>query len=440
MVSGTPGIVREQNKKDGSRQEFQWQSGKVAALPAETELPPEWVYSAGVGYFVGDVTNYLQKLDETMLERSSQSIKAAELARQLAAKAGSKIEAVKAIRDFVAKSIRAAGPSFTDLPLSELSDADTTLADGYGHAADRAILLHAMLSAAGFQPEFVLVSDLPAITGITNVAMTFPLPGNFQTPLVRITLDGTNYYLNDTDQYAQLGSTSSDGKLGITLSNRQWEVVHAARRCEDGTKTVIVLLLDESGRTRIGISRWYYGANYNEKHRFFSELPPEERKRYFQETVSGVAQGARPVGDLTTTFDTYPGREQFSVIVDNYGVTAGKYLYFNLPFTPSLLPAGADQRALPLLISHGGKNTVLTEIELPPEFPGVVVAPRNEDLTVAGGEKARITARKKSGGFVVTDDFETSPAIISPGNYQKLLGVESTLGRKSSKVFLLEQK
>jgi transglutaminase-like putative cysteine protease len=440
MVSGTPGIVREQNKKDGSRQEFQWQSGKVAALPAETELPPEWVYSAGVGYFVGDVTNYLQKLDETMLERSSQSIKAAELARQLAAKAGSKIEAVKAIRDFVAKSIRAAGPSFTDLPLSELSDADTTLADGYGHAADRAILLHAMLSAAGFQPEFVLVSDLPAITGITNVAMTFPLPGNFQTPLVRITLDGTNYYLNDTDQYAQLGSTSSDGKLGITLSNRQWEVVHAARQCEDGTKTVIVLLLDESGRMRIGVSRWYYGANYNEKRRFFSELPPEERKRYFQETVSSVAQGARPVGDLTTTFDTYPGREQFSVIVDNYGVTAGKYLYFNLPFTPSLLPAGADQRALPLLISHGGKSIVLTEIELPPEFPGVVVAPRNEDLTVAGGEKARITARKKSGGFVVTDDFETSPAIISPGNYQKLLGVESTLGRKSSKVFLLEQK
>ena len=167
----------EQDKQDGGRQEFQWQSGKVAALPAETQLPPEWVYSAGVGYFVGDVTDYLKDLNETMLDRSHQSTKAAELARQLTAKAGSKIEAVKAIRDFVAKSIREAGPSFTDLPLSELSDADTTLADGYGHAADRAILLHAMLSAAGFQPEFVLASGLPAIAGITNVAMTFPLPG-----------------------------------------------------------------------------------------------------------------------------------------------------------------------------------------------------------------------------------------------------------------------
>jgi transglutaminase-like putative cysteine protease len=440
LVSGARGIVHEQDKKDDNRQEFQWQSGNVAALPAETQLPPDWVYSAGVGYFIGNVTNYLNDLNETMLERSHQSTNAAELARQLTAKAGSKIEAVKAIRDFVAKSIREAGPSFTALPLSELSDADTTLADGYGHAADRAILLHAMLSAAGYQPEFVLVSDLPAISGITNVAMTFPLPRNFQTPLVRITLEGEDYYLNDTDQYAQPGSTGSDGKLGIALSTRAWEVIHAAKDCGDGTMTTYTLLLDKNGRTRIRVSRSYYGVNYNEKHRFFAELPPEERKRYFQETVSGVAQGARPMGDLTTTFDTYPGHEQFSVIIDNYGVTAGKYLYFNLPFTPSLIPVGADQRALPLLISQGGKNTIRTEITLPPEFRGIVVAPGSADLTVAGREKARITGRKTFSGYMVTDEFETAPAIISPDNYQAMLGVESALSRKSSKVFLLEEQ
>jgi len=438
LVSGAQGIVREHDSQHGGRQEFQWQSEKVGALPAETQLPPEWIYSAGVGYFIGSVTDYLKALNETMEERSRQSTRAAELARQLAAKAGSKIETVKAIRDFVAKSIREAGPAFTDLPLSELSDADTTLADGYGHAADRAILLHAMLRAAGFQPEFVLVSDLPAIAGITNVAMTFPLPRNFRLPLVRIKLHGENYYLNDTDQYAQLGSTGSDGKLGIALSDRAWQVIHAAKQCEDGTRTTYTLLLDKHGRTGIGVSRWYYGENYNEKRRFFSELPPEERKRYFQETVSGVAQGAHPVGDLTTAFDTYPGHEQFSVIIDNYGVIAGKYLYFNLPFTPSLIPVGADQRSLPLLISSGGKNTVRTQIELPPEFRRTVVAPKGEDFTVAGGEKVRITAKETFGGYVVTDDFETTPAIISPDGYQALRGVESALGRRSSKVFLLE--
>ena len=440
LISGARGIVREQDNQEGGRQEFQWQSGRVAALPAEPNLPPEWVYSAGVGYFIGNVTNYLEELDKAMLERSRQSTNVAILARQLARKAGGKIEAVKAIRDFVAKSIREAGPSFTDLPLSELSGADTTLADGYGHAADRAILLYAMLSAAGFRPEFVLVSDLPAIAGITNVAMTFPLPGNFQSPLVRVSLKGENYYLNDTDQYAELGSTSNDGKLGIALSSRAWEAIHAVKQCEDGTKTTYTLLVDNDGRTRIGVARSYYGEDYNEKHRFFSELPPEERKRYFQETVSSVAQGARPAGDLTTAFDTYPGHEQFSVIVDNYGVAAGKYLYFNLPFTPSLIPVGADRRTLPLLLSHGGNNTVRTEIELPAEFHRIVVAPGSEVLTVAGGEEARVTSRKTFGGYAVTDEFETTPAIIGPHDYQTLLQVESALSRKSSKVFLLEAK
>jgi len=440
LVSGMKGIIHEQKSKNDGRQKFQWQSGKVAALPAETQLPPEWVYSAGVGYFIGDVTNYLEELAQTMGDRSRQSTNAAELARQLTAKAGNKLEAIKAIRDFVAKSIRAAGPSFTDLPLSELSAADTTLADGYGHAADRAILLHAMLRAAGFQPDFVLVSDLPAIAGITNVAMTFPVPRYFQTPLVRVTLDGENYYLNDTDQYAQPGSTASDGKLGLALSTRAWEVVRAAKNCEDGIQTTYSLLLDRDGRTRIGVLRLYYGGDYNGKHRFFAELTPEERKRYFQETVSGVAQGARPVGDLTTAFDTYPGREQFSVIVDNYGVAAGQYLYFDLPFTPSLIPVGAGQRALPLLISHGGKNRVRTEIELPAEFRRMVIAPRSEDFTVAGTEQAHLAAEKTYSGFVVTDEFETAPAIIGPGDYQLLRKVESALSRKSAKEILLEEK
>jgi hypothetical protein len=419
---------------------FQWHAAKVGALPAETQLPPEWVYAAGVGYFVGDAKNYFKELDETMLDRSRKSAKAADAARRLTANAKSKIESVKAIRNFVAITIRDAGPSFTDLPLSELSDADTTLTDGYGHAADRAILLHAMLGAAGFRPEFVLASGLPAIAGITNVAMAFPLPGSFPTPLVRITLDGVNYYLNDTDQYAQLGSTSCDGAMGIALSNQAWEVIHAAKGCEDATRTDYTLRLDDSGRTLLEVSRWYYGENFNEKNRYFSELPPEERQRYFQETVSGVAQGAQRVGDLTTQFDAYPGLEQFTVIIDNYGIADGNYFYFNLPATPPLLPAGTDQRALPLLISQANKNSIRVAVDLPPEFRKVLVEPKNQAFNVAGAETARLTTQSTTAGCVITGEFKTAPAIVSPGDYQAMLKVDSALGRKSSKVFLLEQK
>ncbi len=340
IVSGPGGIIHPKQSDEGGKQTFEWQAEHVAALPQEGQLPPAWVYESGVSYYVGEMPAYLKELNETMVNRSEQRTKAAAKAAELAAQSHGKLETLAAVRDFVAKSVRLAGPSFIDLPLSELSAADTTLADGYGHAADRAILLHAMLSAAGFQPEFVMASDLPPIAGITNVMTTFPLPAAFDSPLVRVSVDGQTYYLNDTDQYAKLGSTEFDGDIGMVLSTQTPEVVRAAADCEYMVLSVYTLVPDDTGRTRVKVTRRYYGGDFNAKKRYFSELPPEERDRYFQETVSSLAQGAKAVGDLTTSFDTYPGVEQFTADVDNYSVLDGNYFYFDLPFNPSLMGAG----------------------------------------------------------------------------------------------------
>jgi transglutaminase-like putative cysteine protease len=440
IVSGAAGPIKAEHSEEGGKQTFGWQAEHIQALPQEPQLPPEWVYDSGVSYYVGDMSSYLKELNDTMLNRSEKHSKAAAKAVELAGQGAGKLEALTAVRDFVAKSIRLAGPSFTDLPLSELSAADTTLADGYGHAADRAILLHAMLSAAGFQPEFVLASDLPPIAGITNVALAFPLPRSFDHPLVRVTVDGATYYLNDTDQYAKLGSTDFDGRMGVVLGTQAAEIVHAAPDCENRVQTDYSLAPDNTGRTRLSVTRRYYGADYNEKKRYFSELPPEERKRYFQETVSDVAQGARAVGDLTTSFDSYPGVEHFTADVDNYSVLDGNYFYFDLPFNPSLLPAGADRRALPLFISRSSDRAVRTEIELPPGFRHVVMAPVSETLDAPDGSgKAEITTTNSVGKWSITHEFKTAPAIIPPLDYAALLKVESTLGEKSGKVFLLEK-
>jgi hypothetical protein len=391
---------------------------------------------------VGDFKAYLKELNDTLQARSADRTKVEEVVRQLAAPGKSKFEIVQAIRDYVAKSVRQAGPSFTELPLSELSTADTTLADGYGHAADRAILLHAMLSAAGFHPEFVLASNLPPMKGIREAATSFPLPEDFDAPLVKLTLDGQDYYLNDTDQYAKLGSTPHDDRLAINLSNQQYDVIKAAKGCQDRSETTYTLSLADNGRLQMEIAKHYFGDAYNQKNRYFSELRPEERKRYYQELVSGVAQGAHPVGDLTTQFDTYPGTEQFTVDLDNYAVVDGNYLYFDLPFTPSLfqLPEG-DQRSLPLMLSQEGTSSVRTEINLPPGYQAMVITPKSGNLDApAGGGKVRMTSMTAAGRYVLVDDFETSPAIIEPHDYPATLKVESALEKKSAKVFLLEKE
>jgi transglutaminase-like putative cysteine protease len=441
LVNGAPGLIKESFQTNRLTQQYQWQIENAPALPAEPQLPPEWTYGAGVGYFIGDAAAYYQDLHDALLSRSGKNTQAAALARQLTAKTAGQLEAVRVLRDYVATSIRDAGPVFTDLPLSELSDADTTLADGYGHAADRAILLHALLTAAGFRPEFVLASGLPPIAGITNVTAVLPLPQDFSAVLVRVPVAGQTYYLNDTDEYAQLGATACDGKLAYVPARRAFETVQAAKNCQSRTDTVYRLSLTDDGTTRVQTTRSYYGGDFGEKHRFFAELPPEERNRYFQEAVSGVAQGARPVGLLVTDFDHYPGTEQFTVEIDHYCVVDGKNMYFNLPFIPSLMPPGADQRTLPLFIDGTMDNTVRTEITLAPAFQHLIITPPPGRLTLPGGsESALITETNDLGKYIISHEFMMNPSIVSPANYPAMLYLDSFLSRKSSRVFLLESE
>ena len=435
LVTGKTGGLKETTGENS----WTWRAESVPALPDESQTPPEWIYLPGVAYFVGDLRPAVRDLHDTLLDRSGKSEKAAVLARQLAGGGKSKQEGLKAIRDYVVKNIRLAGPSFLELPLKELSSADTTLQDGYGHIADRAILFHAMLGAAGFEPAFVMACGLPPVNSISNILASFPMPYAFSMPLVKVALDGESYYFNDTDQYSKLGSTQFDGRLAASLPDMRLEMVQAIKGCEDKSETTYALAPSDNGKTKIEVTRRYFGSLYNGKNRYFSELPPEERRRYYQELVASVAQGARPQSELVTQFDVYPGVERFSVEVDKYTVVDGRYIYFDLPYRPSLFPIGADQRTLPLMVSKEGQRSVRAEVEFPASYKKIAIAPKSGELKgPAGSGSARITSGSEGGKYVITYDLETSPAIIEPADYPEMLKLEATLGNRSSRVFLLE--
>jgi transglutaminase-like putative cysteine protease len=440
LVNNAESLMKETDKHKDGQQILRWESSNVPGLPAEPQLPPEWIGAASVSYFVGDARAYYAEVRQAMLDRSAKGVQAAQAARRLAGAAKTRAAAVQAIRDYISKNIRVAGPAFYNLPLTELSAADTTLADGYGHMADRAILYHAMLSAAGFKPEFVMASGLPPIAEITGVADEFPLPLYFGEPLVRVVVDGQTVYLNDTDQYARLGTTPHDGRLGLALNSQETEVIRAAKDNRNRTETDFTLSVGDDGRTRIGVVRRFYGSGYGELNRYFSELPPEERRRYYQELVSGMAQGARPASGLSTDFKTYPGVEQYSVDIDNYAVLDGNHLYFDLPFTPGLFPAGADHRVMPLYIPSRSESVTRTEISLPAAFSRLVISPRSETFVAPDGAGVvRVTSSHAGGNCVITHQVETDPAIIPPKDYAATLRLEAALERKASKVFLLEK-
>ncbi len=437
--SGPTGLVTAEPTTAPGSQVFKWQARQVPAAPDEAGLPPEWAYRAGIAYYIGEPNDYLTGLNTAMLAHAAHGAKAAELARQLTAGAPNQLAAVQAIRDYVVKAVREAGPSFTELPLSELSDADTTLADGYGHEADRAILFEAMLAAAGFEPKLVLASNLPPIPGLADVVKAFPVPDDFQTPLVEVRVDGQAYYLNDTDQYARLGSTAHDDRLAIVLASGAYDTIKAAPDCRSRVVTTYTLAVADDGNARIGIKHEYYGLKYQANNRHLAELRPEERARFYQETVAAVAQGARPVGELATDFTSYPGVEQFTVAVDNYGVADGKFLYFSVPTAPHLLPTDTDRRSLPLFVQDDVDETIRTKVELPADHSHLVIAPAAAALAGPDGAgTALITAALIKGEFDVTYEINRRPAIIAPEDYASALATESKLENKAGRVLLLE--
>jgi hypothetical protein len=83
---------------------------------------------------------------------------------------------------------------------------------------------------------------------------------------------------------------------------------------------------------------------------------------------------------------------------------------------------------------------VRAEIQLPADYPHVVMAPGSETLAAPDGSgKAKIVATDDHGKLALTYAFDISPAIIPPSDYADLQKVGSTLGRKSERVFLLEK-
>ena len=112
MISGADGGVKVSSQIVGGRQVFSWTAEKVPALPAETQLPPEWTYDSGVSFFIGDANDYYRELQRTLLDRSQKNSHAAALARQLFqwAKRDPKLKVIPAVeRELIIQALKETG-------------------------------------------------------------------------------------------------------------------------------------------------------------------------------------------------------------------------------------------------------------------------------------------------------------------------------------------
>ena len=316
------------------------------------------------------------------------------------------------------------------------------LRDSYQHDRYRDPALR-LLRQAGFRPQFVLASSVPAVAVCETAAHTYPAAGRFPDVLVRVKVAGLGpVYLNDTDQYAILGATAHDGQLGLAVRNGHLERIEAAAKRRDAQETGYVIQLDAEGNADVSFSRTSRGGAYGGENRKFSEMPPEERRRYYEETVAGLSQNAEAKGDLETDFATYPGSERFAARVTNLAVRDGDYLYLSLPRTlANLLGLRADERTNPLFWAGPRRFRIVTDLALPPGFTEAVLTPQEFFWNApadAGSVWVGVT-RQGPSSLRIIHDVDLRPAILPATVYPELLDVNRQLSHPAAGTLLLRR-
>lgn len=434
-----------------------WEVVSQPTTIPENNLPPWYLFKPALLTATDDIATGLTNTRQAFANAMHNQKQAATLAKELVRDTSNDEEAITAIRDYVLRRIRFAGPSFASLPANDsVTPADTTLHDGYGHSADRSILLATMLCAAGFDAEPILVNlNRQRPTDLYNNLRKFESPTAYSQVLVRInnrpgllrrlfsSKRPLPLYLGDGDQYTILGTTGLDDHPCLDL-NGKYSRIEVAPQFKDRDRTDWHIALDSHGTAAITVTNWYYGSSCGVFRKKYAEMPPEERRRHHLELVSGVSRSAEATSDLITAIHTYPGYSTFSIRAPRYAVGDADSLTLLLPGTTSYaIPLRDDRRTNPLHLTGQTDLHWSCTVELPPTHTATPVIPPPLNLTIPGngGQYQAITRREQSANGTTILHFDrtltTTPLLLAPEQYPTLIEINRRINNPAQRTVVI---
>ena len=430
-------------------------------LPREDSVPPAFAYATTLSYSSGNWSSYAERLGQIAREASSPANAKACAAkvREICREIEDPWDQMVAIRDFVARNIRLAGPAFTDIPLAA-TPADVTLRDGYGNLLDRAVVLSAMLSEAGIDNNFAFADDQrPLDSGDypPSPRYLFPSPSVFTVPLVTVQFDDDAHpvFLNDTDQYALPGMTGCAGHYAlcpvdvgcapaddVLLDDEEQDTapiftVDVADEFAPRSVDMRHVELDADGNAYVTVTNFYFGKDAAVFRKRYAEMTPEHLRRHHQELVGTLSVAATVAGDLCVETNSLPFFRAFRAYVPDLASRAGDTLTLDLGLDSAILPLRADTRKLPLLFPARDESASFLTVTLPPEAEAVLMDPKQikwdlSDAGVAAYRRASLMERRDDGRLefnVITIREGGEATVLPPELYKSILEMNRVLSR-----------
>lgn len=416
----------------------EWSAQSRRMIRKEDRLPPDRILMPALMLSCSDPKSYASTVEKALTGAARDNKVSAAKARELTRGLKTRTEKITVLNHFVDRSVRAAGPAFSALPLSAVTPADQILAEGYGNTTDRAVLLYAMLDAAGLNPRFILSSGLTAIQGFRDPAVDTLQRAIFDTVLVAAVNDRKQtVYLGDGSQYSETGALAREGHPAIDLKTGRIEIPQSIFPAADGT--VFTMELTEEGDVSLIRKAVFSGTEFEKFHRQFVLFTPEERRRAHQNLLSRISQFAEMTGELETSFE-HPGELRFSTRLPGYAVREGDRMYFSLPEgLGNLLGLKSSRRENPFYIEKPVRRTFLYEIALPEGWKAVLLPESFREELPSGGGFVDVKISAEKDRLIILQQASLNPSIILAEEYPVLMQIHSRLTGPSARNILLQR-
>ncbi len=256
---------------------------------------------------------------------------------------------VRAIRDWMARQIRVAGPSLYEMPLAEqVTDPEIILKERYASCFDYIRTLAALLKGAGYAAEIILAADDAGadLKLIERNQKIYPNIGVYAYPICRVRVGEATYYLGTENEYTPLETSALEGGSicptwvggsevggGIPPSSRTGasEVGGGTPSSSPSQTDILTVTLRPNGDADIDYEQRVTGAEVGSLRKDYAEILPEERSRLYQSLLGELAQSAEATGPLVTDTEGYPFKLSFKAYIPNFAVKAEDLLTLTLP-------------------------------------------------------------------------------------------------------------
>ena len=360
-----------------------------AALPREGGQPPALMWRHAALVSAADLDEYRASLFGALASaRSAGSAAAGRKALALVAgkECAEDRDRIKAVRDWLWKNVRVAGPGLFALPFEvAFFPPDRSLADGYASATDWMNLYYAMLEAIGCRVEYVLTDgDAAGYPAVARARRDVPQPDDFSDLTIRATVreggwlfglfggEEHSFVLDCENEYTPLGVRDVEGRNG---------------RVENA----MFIDVNDSGAARITVSNTTWGVAVAALRKRYAEMLPEMRARHHTELIGNIAESAEAVSGLDVDVDGYPFSIVYSAYAPNYAAKNGDTLTLVVPgLGGAFLPGGESERKSPFGVDGRLRSTVFVrEVVLPEGYTAIEHMPEPWQIVLPGDETAR---------------------------------------------------